>query len=61
MFDCSYPRISYNIFKEYKVFNLYKETKVVMPTNMPESRGHKVSFYMFVDAELAGYNSTRRR
>ena len=55
MFDCSYPRTSYKIFKEYDWFDLYRYAKEAINNNMPESRGHEVSISMFVDADLAGY------
>ena len=59
MFDCSYPRISNKIFKENDCFDFYRYANESIPTNMPESRGHEVSISMFVDADLAGDNSTR--
>ena len=60
VFDCRYPRISSNIFKEYDWFGLYRDAKEAIPTNMSESRVHKVSIYLFVDADLAGDKSIMR-
>ena len=61
MFDSIYPRISYNLFKEYDWFNLNRDSTEDINTNISESRGHKVFISMFVDAELAGEKSNRRR
>ena len=60
MFNCSYPIISSNIFKEYNWFDLYRDAKESIRPNMPESRGQKVSISMFVDDDIAGDKSTRR-
>ena len=60
MFDCSYPRISYKLFKEYDWFDLYRDENEAITLNTTESRGHKVSIYMYVDADLKGNKSTRR-
>ena len=60
MFDCNYPRIISNLLKEYDLFDFYRDANDTILTNMPTSRGHKVSIYMFVDDDLAGDKSTRR-
>ena len=59
-FYCSYPIISYKLFKEHDWFDFYRDEKEAITPNIPESRGNKVYISMFVDAELAGINSTRR-
>ena len=59
MFDCSYPRISFKLFKEYGWFDFFRDIKEAITNNMPESRGNEVSISMFVDPNLAGKKSTR--
>ena len=59
IFDCSYPKISSKLLKEYDWFYFYMDSKEAIPPNMPEARGQEVSISMFVDAELAGDKSTR--
>ena len=54
MFDCSYPRVSSNIFNEYGCYDFYRYAKEVIPPYMPESKGHEVTIYMFFDANLTG-------
>ena len=39
IFECSYPRISSNLFKEYDWFGYYRDSKEDITTNMTESRG----------------------
>ena len=58
MFDYSYPAISSNIIKDYDWFDFYRDLDEAIPHNMPQSRKHKVSISMFVDADLAGDKST---
>ena len=60
IFDCSYPRISSNIFKYYDWFEFYSDAKESISPNIPASRRHEVSIHIFVDAYLAWDKSARR-
>ena len=60
IFDCSYPRISSKIFKEYDWFDFYRYSKEYIHPNMTESGGQEIYISMFVYADLEGDNSTRR-
>ena len=60
MFDCSYPIISSKTIKEYECSAFYRDAKEDIPPNMYESRGGKVSIYMFVYADLVGDKPYRR-
>ena len=52
IFDCIYTRIDSKLFKEYEWFDFYTYTKEAITPNIPESRGEKISIYMFFDTEL---------
>ena len=38
---------------------MYRDAEESITSNMPQSRGHKLLIYIFVDAYLAGDKSTR--
>ena len=40
LFDCSYPIISSNLFKEYYWINFYRYSKEDIPPNMTKVRGN---------------------
>ena len=54
MFDSRYPRIISKLFKEYYWLGFYRYAKESIPPNIPETRCHEVSIYMFVDADISG-------
>ena len=58
-FDWGYARIIPKLFKEYDWFDFYRDTKEFITHNTNEARVHKVSISMYVDYDIAGYNSAR--
>ena len=59
MFNCSYPIISFKLFKEYYWFDFYRDPKEYIPPNTTKARVQEVSIYMLFNSDLVGDNPTR--
>ena len=60
VFDDTIPKWDENRFVKYDWTEFYQDSKELIPTNMPEPRGHEVEINCFVDTDHAGDRITRR-
>ena len=59
-FDPTKPSISEDRFKSFDWEDFYKDAQYPIPIDMPNPRGKSISTHCFVDANHAGYKTTRQ-